>query len=669
VTCTRSWRIVRGVSFAAALALGAEPALAQQFRNATTSLFPAPPPLEWTNQLTIGDLDGDGDLDIVWANGGNFSSPGAPQVARVYINNGSGFFSDETAARTGNHAGLYRGVELGDCDRDGDLDVILAQDFNRLPQLLINNGAGVFTVEGATRLPPLTLSSSRAQFGDVDNDGDLDIFITNGGSVNRFGCGQYRLYRNDGTCHYTDATATNFPIGNVCENQDCIFGDIDNDFDIDIRTASTGTNNSRLYRNDGTGVFTVAPVPADDTSYSYDFGDIDGDGDLDLFGANAAVGSNRDNVLLNGGTGNYSDVTMTALPTNPNTDDNDSKFFDYDNDGDLDLLIARLGAGGEQLLANDGTGRFTVTTGVVEVVTDSSLDVMVADLTGDGAPEIVTAQGESGDFTNRVYFNNGAPDARAPRIIDMEQHPDTNDVTGPYVVRALVLDDLTSDRNFFDDGIELHWAVGRGGEVVVPMLHSGGQVYRGEIPGQPFGTTIDYFVVARDRAGNEGTGPTLAFDVRPSCSGVSDCSGNGTCVANDTCACFVGWIGPDCSTMAASGAGRVPDGGPLPGTPLTVAPAGGGDITLSWGASCVSSDTDYEVYEGTLGSFTTHAPRTCSTSGALSFTLTPAAGSAYYLVVPRNATREGSYGEASSGAERPPSGSACVIQDLADCPP
>lgn len=660
-------RAVRVGLVLALVALGLEPALAQQFRDRTTSLFPTPPPLEWTNQLTIGDIDGDGDLDILWANGGNFNTPGTPLPARVYINT-AGSFKDETSTRTGNHSGLYRGVELGDCDRDGDLDVILAQDFNRLPELLINDGAGFFTVEGATRLPAITLSSSRAQFGDVDNDGDLDIFITNGGAVNRFGCGQYRLYLNDGTCHYTDATSTNFPIGNVCENMDCIFGDIDNDFDNDIRAASTGNNNSRLYRNDGTGVFAGIAAPADSTAYSYDFGDVEGDGDLDLFGANALPGSNRDMLLENDGTGVYTDVTAASVPNNPNVDDNDSKFFDYDDDGDLDLLVGRLGAGGERLYDNDGTGLFALTTGVFEVVTDSTLDIMVADLSGDGAPEVVTAQGESGDFTNRIYFNFGPPDSRPPRIIDTEEHPDTDDVAGPYVVRALILDDLTSDRNFFDGGIELRWAVDGGAEVVAPMLHSGGQVYRGEIPGEPWGSTVDYRVVARDRVGNEASGSTLAFEVRPSCAGVGDCSGNGTCVAPDTCACDVGWTGPDCSTMVKSGAGRVPNGGSVPGSPLLVAPAGGGDLTLSWSASCVAADADYEVYEGTLSNFAGHLPRACSTSGALTLTLTPVAGDTYYLVVPRSGSREGSYGTDSDGAERPPSGSACLAQAIEACP-
>ena len=107
----------------------------QQIVEETSSWFP-PDALEWSNQVTAGDLDGDGDLDLVFANGGNFSSAGLDQKVRIYINAVEAFrFRDLTDERTGGHAGIYRGAELGDCDDDGDLDILLAQDFDRLPGL------------------------------------------------------------------------------------------------------------------------------------------------------------------------------------------------------------------------------------------------------------------------------------------------------------------------------------------------------------------------------------------------------------------------------------------------------------------------------------------------------------------------------------------------------
>lgn len=491
---------------------------AQQFVDQTSSRFP-PTPLEYTNQLTIGDLDNDDDLDIVWANGGGFSSAGQNEIARVFINDGTAHFTDESAARTNSYAGLHRGVELGDVERDGDLDILLVQDFNRRPNLLINDGLGFFTAEGVQRGLGQALSSSRGQFGDVDNDGDMDIFITSG-TTSRFTCGQYRLYINDGLGYYTDETATMFPIGNVCNNMDCIFGDIENDFDIDIRTASTGSNNSRLYINDGTGVYQLSTsipgyeIPPDDTCYSYDFGDINGDGDLDLLGVNAAVGSSSELLLCNDGTGSFTNCSSQITP-NPNIDDNDSKFFDYNNDGDLDLIVGSLGPT-ERIYSNNGAGFFTQVTGIITVVNDSSLDVKVADLDNDGDYDVVTAQGESGIFTDRIYMNIGAgstPDTIPPNIIDTEQQQDTKDTAGPYVIRALILDHMTSDRNFIDKGVTLNYTVDGGAPQAVPMLHSGGQVYRGELPGQPGGSSIEYYVTAIDYNDNMGTGATRSFNV------------------------------------------------------------------------------------------------------------------------------------------------------------
>lgn len=117
------------------------------------------------------------------------------------------------------------------------------------------------------------------------------------------------------------------------------------------------------------------------------------------------------------------------------------------------------------------------------------------------------------------------------------------------------------------------------------------------------------------------------------------------------------------------GAGRVPDGNSVPGTPLTIDYGSGGDLALSWSASCLATDTDYGIYEGVLGNFSSHVKRSCSTAGATNATLTPSAGDSYYLVVPSSGLAEGSYGLASDGSERPWSSDECWSQLLgASCP-
>jgi hypothetical protein len=115
-------------------------------------------------------------------------------------------------------------------------------------------------------------------------------------------------------------------------------------------------------------------------------------------------------------------------------------------------------------------------------------------------------------------------------------------------------------------------------------------------------------------------------------------------------------------------AGALPDGGGVPGTPLTVS-AASGNLTLTWGSSCAASDTDYEIYEGTLGSYYSHTQKFCTTGGATTKTFPQPAGSTYYLVVPKNAVSEGSYGQASSGAEIPQGAAACAPRQIAlSCP-
>jgi hypothetical protein len=113
---------------------------------------------------------------------------------------------------------------------------------------------------------------------------------------------------------------------------------------------------------------------------------------------------------------------------------------------------------------------------------------------------------------------------------------------------------------------------------------------------------------------------------------------------------------------APAPAGRVPDGGGVPGAPLTVDLTPGGDVTLSWDVSCAAGDDDYEIYQGTLGDFASHAARFCGTGGLTTRTFTPAGGGTYYLVVPRNGSREGSYGLRSDGSERPRGVSPCLPQ-------
>jgi len=95
----------------------------------------------------------------------------------------------------------------------------------------------------------------------------------------------------------------------------------------------------------------------------------------------------------------------------------------------------------------------------------------------------------------------------------------------------------------------------------------------------------------------------------------------------------------------------------------------GGSLLLAWGPSCVSTDTDYAVYGGAIGSFTSHMPILCSTGGAASATVSPSDGNTYYLVVPNDQYYEGRYGSSSSGAPIPAGPTRCyAAASTTGCP-
>lgn len=159
-----------------------------------------------------------------------------------------------------------------------------------------------------------------------------------------------------------------------------------------------------------------------------------------------------------------------------------------------------------------------------------------------------------------------------------------------------------------------------------------------------------------------------------SCSCSADCgmppSSESFCTngLDDDCDLATDCADSDCgSDPACAGAGTTPDGALFPGTPLTISRREA-LLDLHWGASCLPTDTDYEVYEGLLGSATSHIPLTCSTGGVLAWTLAPAAGARFYLVVPHNGVFEGSAGLRSDGAERPQGAFPCRTRQIAPCP-
>ena len=138
------------------------------FTDATASRMPVDG--DYTYSVALGDVDGDGDLDLVIGNGG--------QQNRLYLNNGTGTFTDATASRMPVDNDTTLSVALGDVDSDGDLDMVLG-NWSQQNRLYVNNGTGTFTDATASRMPVADDMTNAVALGDVDGDGDLDLVIGN----------------------------------------------------------------------------------------------------------------------------------------------------------------------------------------------------------------------------------------------------------------------------------------------------------------------------------------------------------------------------------------------------------------------------------------------------------------------------------------------------------
>jgi hypothetical protein len=238
------------------------------------------------------DYDNDGFLDL-------FVPNSVDQLNFLYHNNGDNTFSVITDEAFTTVAGYSQGASWCDYDNDGDVDLHVGNTFNQLDFLYNNNGDGTFTRIENDPVVLINGYTHGGSWGDYDNDGFFDLYVANGpyGPPGALG----RLYHNNGNGSFTEVVVP--PINtNLASGGNAVWGDYDNDGDLDLFVTNYYSP-CFLYENDGTGNFTQITTGEIATFAEYSSGcaasDYDNDGDLDLFLANW---ENHNNLLYRNDT-------------------------------------------------------------------------------------------------------------------------------------------------------------------------------------------------------------------------------------------------------------------------------------------------------------------------------------------------------------------------------
>jgi hypothetical protein len=642
--------------------------------------------IEPTSCIAWGDWDNDGDLDLAVGNDDEYE----PYVS-VYENDSeSGTLN---LAWSSSEDGQAYSIAWGDWDGDGDLDLALGGYKSSVFYLKVHENTGA----GLNSLPAWTEDhrANALAWGDWDGDGDLELAVGNTGSTTA-------VYEKTG-----GSMSVVWESSETEDTYDVAWGDWDNDGDLDL---ATGDDFGVLvYVNKGgdmeTGWRSPITGPPEDAE-SVAWGDWDQDGDLDLAVGNSYVAPTTPSRVYENGT-----VRRTArLPETPSypfpvqrpgttaagpahssaerlgspiaikydlfDDQRDIVFKidpEYSPTGGGQWLPATQGAGGSathdlptycigpppacperpytfmwDAAADDACGenvrfRISVRWQAPELIGQPLQRARMATVT---PPFRLACQGWYPD-TDGDGYGAGPPEgwhlAPPPGYADNDDDcDDTSDTTFPGAAENDSATDCMKDADgdgYGDPSLTGPFVPGNDCDDSNPFCYTDCTDGDGDLYCEPLDCA----------PGDPNINPGI----------VEDCDNE----IDDNCNDLTDMEDPQCAT----GAGRVPSQLLHQGQPMVVALEANGDVTLTWHPSCVLSDNDYAVYEGSFPVFTSHESVTCSTGGATTHTFEPRVDDAYYLVVPRNANWEGSYGTNHQGDERPAAAAGCFTQAIAEC--
>lgn len=346
------------------------------------------------------DVDGDRDQDLMITNG-----PQGGQDNFLYINQGKGAFVPLTNDPIVQDGAPSDGATWADCDNDGDNDCFVVNWYGANNLWYKNKGNGTFEKISTGAAVTNGGYSETAAWGDYDNDGWLDLYVTNSeGDKRNF------LYRNTGTGdlqRITTGTPTTDAFFSRCAN----WTDADHDGDLDLFVTNESNQSEQLYLNNA-GVFTKVTgdplVTAGGSTMSASWGDYDNDGLQDVFLANDR---SKNALFRNKGNGRFEAVGQSAV-SKDGSNSFGSQWADVDLDGDLDLFVTNAFSGGllqNFFYLNQGDGTFQRDT-AEQLSKDRgwSYGAAFGDADGDGDLDLAVANCYNAGQADYFYENHAA---------------------------------------------------------------------------------------------------------------------------------------------------------------------------------------------------------------------------------------------------------------------
>lgn len=333
--------------------------------------------------LSAADYDSDGDVDLLI---GVYNSTSG-NYEHFLLNNDWGKFSDVTREAGLRHDGINIDFKFADFDNDGFLDLFVINEEGNV--LYRNAGENKFNDITSKAGINEDDGGNKALFFDYDHDGDLDLFIARDG--------ENLLYRNNADGTFVELASEARLAGGNTTTTDAHFGDFDDDGDIDLFVTNSDASN-KLYSNQRQGIFkditNESGLTSDEGGNSVTVGDYNNDGFLDLFVTFAEAGKYR--LYSNRGDGTFeTDERSEDIKQNlQNVQVKDATFIDFDNDGYLDIFAVGFSESDEKatfLFHNNRTGKFFIAENILPESLNSAKEILTFDYNDDGDLDAVVS--------------------------------------------------------------------------------------------------------------------------------------------------------------------------------------------------------------------------------------------------------------------------------------